>query len=59
MANKLTQIRDRLTAILWASRTRKTVIWLLAIIAGYGILLGLIAPPLLRGKIAEALLVRA
>ena len=55
MANKLTQIRDRLTAILWASRTRKTVIWLLAIIAGYGILLGLIAPPLLRGKIAEAL----
>ena len=36
-------------------RTRKIAIWSAAIIVGIGVLLGLIAPPLLRGKIAAEL----
>lgn len=36
-------------------RTRKIVVWMVSIIAGFGILLGLIAPPLLRGKLATEL----
>jgi len=55
MATELIQIRDRIATILFHSRTRKTVIWLVTLIAGYGILLGLVAPPLLRGRIANAL----
>ncbi|HXV50433.1 MAG TPA: DUF748 domain-containing protein, partial [Candidatus Binatia bacterium] len=36
-------------------RTRKLAIWLVCLVAGFGILFGLVAPPLLRGKVAGEL----
>ena len=36
-------------------RTRKIVLWLASILFAIGVLLGLVAPPLLRGKVASAL----
>ncbi len=36
-------------------RTRKIAIWGISIIVAFGVLLGLVAPPLLRGKIASEL----
>jgi len=42
-------------AIARHSRTRKIAIWAISIIVTFGVLLGLIAPPLLRGKIAAEL----
>lgn len=42
-------------AIARHSRTRKIAIWAISIIVAFGVLLGLVAPPLLRGKIASEL----
>jgi hypothetical protein len=36
-------------------RTRKIVLWLASILFTIGVLLGLVAPPLIRGKVASAL----
>ena len=36
-------------------RTRKIVLWLASILFAIGVLLGLVAPPLIRGKVASAL----
>ncbi len=36
-------------------RSRKIAIWLLSIFVAIGILFGLVAPPLIRGKLANAL----
>ncbi len=55
MASRLTPIRGRVTAFLLHKRTRKIALWLVVIIGGYGILLGLIAPTLLRSRIASVL----
>ncbi|HEU4639043.1 MAG TPA: hypothetical protein VFS84_09330, partial [Candidatus Binatia bacterium] len=33
-------------------RTRKIAIWTVSLVVAFGVLLGLVAPPLLRGKIA-------
>jgi len=55
MASKLTDLRTKTTAIARHPRTRKIAIWLAAIVVGFGLLLGLAAPPLLRGKIAGEL----
>jgi len=55
MAPDPKQIRDQLTAIARHPRTRKIAIWCVATVVAVGILLGLVAPPLLRGKIASEL----
>ena len=55
MASKITELRDRATEIVHHPRTRKVAIWLVAIVVAFGILAGLVAPPLLRGKLASEL----
>ncbi|MGH9821593.1 MAG: DUF748 domain-containing protein, partial [Pyrinomonadaceae bacterium] len=49
------QLRSRAAGLIGHPRTRKTAIWLVSIFIALGVLLGLLAPPLLRGKIAGAL----
>ena len=46
---------DRSSRVIRHSRTRRVVIWLVAIVAGFGILGGLVAPLLLRSKLASTL----
>jgi hypothetical protein len=48
-------IANRALTVARHRRTRKIALWTIAIIAGFGILLGLVAPPLLRGKLAAEL----
>jgi hypothetical protein len=55
MALNVTELRKRSVEIARHRRTRKIAIWAVSIFVGFGILLGLVAPPLLRGKIAETL----
>ena len=55
MASKVTELRGRATEIAHHPRTRKVAIWLVAIVVAFGILAGLVAPPLLRGKLASEL----
>src|SRR5262245_13841739 len=55
MAPKTTELRGRANEIARHPRTRKIAIWLVAIVAAFGILGGLVAPPLLRGKLASEL----
>ena len=55
MASKITELRGRATEIVHHPRTRKIAIWLVAIVVAFGILAGLVAPPLLRGKLASEL----
>src|SRR4030095_12629485 len=55
MAAKVTALRSRATDIARRPRTRKIAIWLGAIVAAVGIIAGLVAPPLLRGKLASEL----
>jgi uncharacterized protein involved in outer membrane biogenesis len=55
MAAKITEVRSRATEIARHPRTRKIAIWLVAIVAAFGIIAGLVAPPLLRGKLASEL----
>jgi uncharacterized protein involved in outer membrane biogenesis len=55
MALGLDDLRTKTAAIVRHPRTRKTAIWIAAIFVAIGVLLGLAAPPLLRGKIASVL----
>ncbi len=55
MASDATDLRTKTARIVRHPRTRKIAIWLAAIVVGFGVLLGLAAPPLLRGKIASDL----
>ena len=55
MTAKITEVRSRATEIARHPRSRKIAIWLVAIVAAFGIIAGLIAPPLLRGKLASEL----
>ena len=55
MAVEITELRSRATEIAHHPRTRKIAIWLVAIVAAFGIIAGLVAPPLLRGKLASEL----
>ncbi|HEX9787602.1 MAG TPA: DUF748 domain-containing protein, partial [Candidatus Binatia bacterium] len=55
MALDLKELRTRAAKIPRHPRTRKTVIWTVSLVAAFGVLLGLVAPPLLRGKLAAEL----
>ena len=55
MAVEITELRSRVTEIARHPRTRKIAIWLVAIVVAFGIIAGLVAPPLLRGKLASEL----
>ncbi len=55
MAPELADLRIKTASIVRHPRTRKIAIWFAAIIVAIGVLLGLAAPPLLRGKIASEL----
>ena len=52
MAVKARQIFSRARDFTVHPRTRKTAIWTFSLVVAFGVLLGLVAPPLLRGKIA-------
>src|SRR5262245_52395335 len=55
MTPQITELRGRANEIARHPRTRKIAIWVVAIVAAFGILAGLVAPPLLRGKVASML----
>ena len=55
MASEAVDLRAKAATIVRHPRTRKIAIWSAAIIIAFGVLLGLVAPPLLRGKIASEL----
>src|SRR5688500_5145057 len=55
MALDVHQIRQQTLGVAWHPRTRKIVLWLASILFTIGVLLGLVAPPLSRGKVASAL----
>ncbi len=55
MPLKFTELCKRTVEIARHRRTRKIAIWTVSIIVAFGILLGLVAPPLIRSKIAEVL----
>ena len=55
MAAKANQILSRTRDLALHPRSRKIAIWLASIIVAVGVLVGLVAPPLLRGKIASEL----
>ncbi len=55
MVPKVNQIRARSVAILRHRRTRKIAIWIVSTVAVFGILFGLIAPPLIRSLLADQL----
>ncbi len=50
-----TELRKRAAEIARHRRTRKIAIWVVSLVVGFGILLGLVAPPLIRSKVAETL----
>lgn len=50
-----TALRTQAVDLTRHPRTRKIAIWLVAIFVALGILLGLVAPPLIRGKVETAL----
>jgi uncharacterized protein involved in outer membrane biogenesis len=49
------EIRNRASQIAYHRRTRTIAIWVVAIFVALGVLGGLVAPPLLRSKLASAL----
>ncbi|HMA79697.1 MAG TPA: DUF748 domain-containing protein [Candidatus Binatia bacterium] len=55
MALNVTELRNRGIAIARHRRTRKIAIWAVSVFVAFGILLGLVAPPLIRGKVAAML----
>jgi len=55
MALDVTQVRESAIHVAHHPRTRKVAIWIAAILVAIGVLLGLVAPPLLRGKLASTL----
>ena len=52
---KISEIRDQAKGVARHPRTRKIAIWGVSIFVAIGVLLGLVAPPLIRGKVASAL----
>jgi uncharacterized protein involved in outer membrane biogenesis len=52
MAVKASQLFIRARDLTVHPRTRKIAIWAVSLVVAFGVLLGLVAPPLLRGKIA-------
>src|SRR6185503_13950039 len=55
MAFDVKQIRQQSLSIARHPRTRKIAIWFVAVVVAFGVLLGLAAPPLIRGKVASML----
>lgn len=55
MALNVKDFSSRATRIARHPRTRKIAIWAVSIFVAFGVLLGLVAPPLIRGKVASAL----
>ena len=55
MALDVNHIRQQTLSVVKHPRTRKTAIWVAAIFIAIGLLLGLAAPPLIRGKVASLL----
>ena len=55
MALDVKELRTRAAAVTRHPRTRKIVIWSVALVVAFGVLLGLAAPPLIRAKLAAAL----
>ncbi len=55
MALDVKELRNRAAKITRHPRARKIVIWTVSLVVAFGVLLGLAAPPLLRGKIAADL----
>jgi len=55
MAIDAEELRKRASEIARHPRTRKIAVWLVAIVVAIGILGALVAPPLLRGKLAAVL----
>ena len=55
MAPDLNAFRNQAVGIARHPRTRKIAIWIASIFVAIGVLLGLIAPPLIRGKVASEL----
>jgi len=55
MAITLSDMRVKANGVVRHPRTRKIAIWLISFFVAIGVLFGLIAPPLIRGKIAAAL----
>ena len=55
MALDVQALRIQATHVARHPRTRKIAIWSVSIFVAIGVLLGLVAPPLIRGKIASAL----
>src|SRR5918994_116640 len=55
MAVKARQIFSRARDLTVHPRTRKIAIWTVSLVVVFGVLLGLVTPPLLRGKIAADL----
>ena len=55
MAITLSDMRVKANGVACHPRTRKIAIWLISFFVAIGVLFGLIAPPLIRGKIAAAL----
>jgi len=55
MALDVQALRIQATHVARHPRTRKIAIWFVSIFVAFGVLLGLVAPPLIRGKVASAL----
>jgi uncharacterized protein involved in outer membrane biogenesis len=55
MELEISRLRTRAIGVARRPGTRKITIWVVSIFVAIGLLLGLVAPPLLRGKIASAL----
>jgi len=55
MALDVQALRIQATHVARHPRTRKIAIWFVSIFVAFGVLLGLVAPPLIRGKIASQL----
>jgi uncharacterized protein involved in outer membrane biogenesis len=55
MAPDVNKLREQAVRIARHPRSRKIAIWLVSIFAAVGVLLGLIAPPLIREKLASTL----
>jgi hypothetical protein len=55
MALDVHRIREQTFGVVRHPRTRKIVLWIASVLFAIGVLLGLAAPPLIRGKVASTL----
>ena len=55
MALDAHKLRRQTVDIARHPRTRKVILWVASILFAIGVLVGLVAPPLIRGKVASAL----